>query len=65
MTKTVTAEMIDLGARALCLDIFGDRTTHGDARCCQAGGTDGCCLDEVSRHARACLTAALAISSRK
>lgn len=51
---------IEAGARALCLATFGDKTVHGDARCCQAGGTDGCCIQEVKPLAKACIDAALA-----
>lgn len=40
-------EMFVRAAKALCLVQFGDKATHGDARCCQAGGIDGCCLDSL------------------
>ena len=32
-------------ARALCLSQFGDTASHGEERCCQAGGTAGCCVE--------------------
>lgn len=34
-------------ALALCLAQFGDEAVHGDARCCQVGGTDGCCVSSL------------------
>jgi hypothetical protein len=63
-TVLITDEMVELGAKALCLDIFGDKIIHGEARCCQAGGGDGCCIEEVRHHARACLAAALTSGTR-
>lgn len=44
-------------ARALCLVQFGDSVIHGDARCCQVGGTDGCCLADLHEQAVAAIKA--------
>jgi len=30
-------------AEAICLEQFGSEEYHGEARCCKAGGTEGCC----------------------
>ena len=44
-------------ARALCAVQFGDPVIHGDARCCQVGGTDGCCLPDLHKQAVAAINA--------
>jgi len=44
-------------ARAICSVYFGDVVTHGDARCCQRGGTDGCCYESLLPVARAAIDA--------
>jgi hypothetical protein len=36
---TATNEQIEAAARAICLVQFGSEFDHGEARCCQAGGT--------------------------
>ena len=53
-----TNEQIDLAARAICLVQFGSEFEHGNARCCQAGGTEGCCVDGLKVAASAALSAA-------
>ena len=30
-------------AEAICLEQFGSEEDYGESRCCQVGGTDGCC----------------------
>jgi hypothetical protein len=53
-------EFIEPVARALCLAQFGDAEIHGDARCCQVGGTDGCCLLALRTQAMAAIDAVFA-----
>jgi len=45
--------MIDHIARAICLSEFGDEKTHGPARCCPVGGSDGCCVKSLYSAAHA------------
>lgn len=44
-------------ARAICLTEFGDEEAYGPLRCCQVGGTEGCCLDTILPAARAAIAA--------
>jgi hypothetical protein len=53
----ISPRAIEVGARALCAEQFGDEVIHGEARCCQLGGTGGCCVDELARQMKAVLTA--------
>jgi hypothetical protein len=48
---------LEAGARALCVEQFGNEVIHGDARCCQLGGTDGCCVESLMDQAAAVITA--------
>jgi hypothetical protein len=52
------SDMLIKAARALCLVQFGDESIHGDARCCQAGGSDGCCVDTLLLQANAIIEVA-------
>ena len=49
---------IDAAAKAICLVQFGSEIDHGDARCCQVGGVDGCCMAALLPAAEAALVAA-------
>jgi hypothetical protein len=49
--------MVERVARALCYSQLGSKKVHGDARCCQAGGTEGCCIKEMLDDARAAIAA--------
>lgn len=49
--------MTEKVARAICLAELGDEFAHGEARCCQAGGTEGCCSDSFNAAARAAIKA--------
>lgn len=44
-------------ARALCRTQFASEIIHGDARCCQLGGIDGCCLPDLKEQAVAAIAA--------
>ena len=61
----MTDEQIDAAAKAICRTYFGDVVTHGDARCCQLGGMDGCCLEAMKPVAVAALEALAQLSSHK
>jgi hypothetical protein len=50
------SELLNKAARALCLSQFSDPIVHGSARCCQAGGTDGCCIEAVLPQAASVLS---------
>jgi hypothetical protein len=48
---------VEAVAKAICLAGFGDEKTHGDGRCCQAGGSEGCCWESLKSSARAAIRA--------
>lgn len=56
---------IDAAAKAICRVQFGSVEDHGDARCCQLGGTDGCCLPSLLPVAEAALVAAETLRNEK
>ena len=61
MKAKISKEMLEAAAKAICRNMFGDVAVHGDGRCCQLGGADGCCLKTMYPVARAALKAALAL----
>ena len=42
-------------AEAICLEQFGSEEDYGEARCCQVGGTVGCCAATYETTAQAVL----------
>ena len=56
MTRKQKRERVESVAKAICRKSFG--VDHGDARCCQIGGKDGCCLATILPVARAAIKAA-------
>jgi hypothetical protein len=54
-TEMSDDEIVHEVARALCSSMFG--TDHGTARCCQIGGTDGCCVTDLYENAKAAIVA--------
>jgi hypothetical protein len=40
-------------AEAICLEQFGSEEYYGEARCCQVGGTEGCCAATYETTAQA------------
>lgn len=55
--RALDAHSIDVVAKAICLMQFGDDRIHGEARCCQVGGVDGCCVKSLRETAVAVLVA--------
>ena len=55
---TATKVQIEAAAKAMCLVQFGDEFWHGDSRCCQTGGTNGCCVETLNESAERALAAA-------
>lgn len=53
---TPTVEKV---ARAICLSQYGNEAIHGVHRCCQVGGTAGCCAPDMAHEARAAIAAYL------
>ena len=51
------SEIIERVAKAMCKTQFGDIEVHGEGRCCQTGGIDGCCVVELMGEARAAIEA--------
>lgn len=56
--KQISQKKIEAAARAICLSMFGSAAVHGEARCCQIGGTEGCCLKTIIPMAKEALEAA-------
>jgi hypothetical protein len=49
--------MIEKVARAICKEQFGNEEVHGEYRCCQVGGTEGCCAKDLEKDAKAAIEA--------
>ena len=49
--------MIEKVARAICKEQFRNEEVHGEYRCCQVGGTEGCCAKDLEKDAKAAIEA--------